>query len=311
MSGTVTGLSGTSLVLQLSTGATYEVAADGEFTFPEEIAEGTTYEITVANHPVGDDQNQICVVENGTGTVTDAVVNISVTCIDSQQVGGTVTGLADGVVLVLQNNGADSLTITANGAFDFATEVAEDADYLVTVATQPTTPNQVCTVVNATGTVAEDTPITDIAVTCVNSYTVGGTVSGLVGSGLILQNNATNDIAITEDGNFTFNTALVDADSYEVTIATSPTTPTQTCIVTNGSGVISSTDITEVSVVCTINKYSFGGEVNNLVGSGLVLQNNAGDDLAIAADGSFTFATTIDDLSTYAITVAAQPITPR
>ena len=36
--------------------------------------------------------------------------------------------------------------------------------------------------------------------------------------------------------------------------------------------------------------FAIGGTVSGLVGSGLVLQNNGGGDLPVAADGSFTFA---------------------
>ena len=38
------------------------------------------------------------------------------------------------------------------------------------------------------------------------------------------------------------------------------------------------TDITEVEVNCTTNAYAVGGTVSGLSGSGLVLQNNGGDD---------------------------------
>ena len=43
------------------------------------------------------------------------------------------------------------------------------------------------------------------AVTCANNgYTVGGTVSGLSGGGLVLQNNGGDDIAVSANGTFTF-----------------------------------------------------------------------------------------------------------
>ena len=49
--------------------------------------------------------------------------------------------------------------------------------------------------------------------------------------------------------------------------------------------------------------YTVGGMVSGL-SSTLVLRNNGGDDLAITADGSFTFATSLDDGSAYVVTVA-------
>jgi len=43
------------------------------------------------------------------------------------------------------------------------------------------------------------------------SYTVGGMVSGLAGSGLVLQNNAGDDRSISANGAFFFPTPVFDA----------------------------------------------------------------------------------------------------
>ena len=51
--------------------------------------------------------------------------------------------------------------------------------------------------------------------------------------------------------------------------------------------------------------YSIGGTVSGLDGT-LVLQNNAGDDLTITADGSFTFATFLVGGTSYEVTVLSQ-----
>jgi len=42
------------------------------------------------------------------------------------------------------------------------------------------------------------------------SYTIGGTVSGVLGGGLVLQNNSGNDLVITADGSFTFSSAVAN-----------------------------------------------------------------------------------------------------
>ena len=52
--------------------------------------------------------------------------------------------------------------------------------------------------------------------------------------------------------------------------------------------------------------YSIGGSVSGLSGD-LTLRNNGGDDLEIAADGPFAFATEIADGSNYSVSVAGQP----
>jgi hypothetical protein len=139
------------------------------------------------------------------------------------------------------------------------------------------------------------------------SYTVGGTVSGLSGTGLVLQNNGGDDLTITTSGTFTFATSIADGAAYAVTIKTQPASPLQTCTVNSGSGTVSGTNVTNVSVVCSTNAYSVGGTVSGLFGSGLVLQNNGGDDLAIAANGTFTFAAMVADGAGYTVTVKTQP----
>jgi len=136
-------------------------------------------------------------------------------------------------------------------------------------------------------------------------YSLGGTVTGLGGSGLALQNNAGDDLVISANGSFTFTTAIVNASSYAVTIATQPAG--QTCTVTNGGGIMAGADVTNVAISCVYN-YTLSGTVTGLAGSGLVLRNNGGDDRAISTNGSFTFATAIADGSSYAVTIATQPI---
>lgn len=84
----------------------------------------------------------------------------------------------------------------------------------------------------------------------VGSFTVGGSVSGLVGSGLVLQNNGGDDLAVAADGSFTFATPLPDTSTYDVTVATQPSNPAQVCSVTNGSGTIAGADVTDVEVTC-------------------------------------------------------------
>lgn len=54
-------------------------------------------------------------------------------------------------------------------------------------------------------------------------------------------------------------------------------------------------------------EYKVGGTVTGLAGK-LVLQNNAGNDLAIGEDGSFAFASPVPDGADYAVTIRAQPL---
>src|SRR5262249_59187248 len=84
-------------------------------------------------------------------------------------VGGSVSGLSGTVVL--QDNGGDNLTVTANGSFTFATALAPGAAYNVTVKTNPT--GQSCSVSNGTGTIASAN-VTSVAVACTTTSAAGG-----------------------------------------------------------------------------------------------------------------------------------------
>ena len=161
--GSVTGLSGTGLVLQDNGGDNLPVSASGSFTFPTKVNSGAAYSVTVMTQP----SNQTCTVANGSGTASANVTNVAVSCAAASSnltIGGTVTGLS-GTGLVLQDNGGDNLTVSKNGAFTFATALATGKAYAVTVATQPSSPSQSCTVTNGTGTTAS-TNVTNIVVNC-------------------------------------------------------------------------------------------------------------------------------------------------
>src|SRR5215472_265573 len=69
------------------------------------------------------------------------------------------------------------------------------------------------------------------------SFTVGGSVSGLTESGLVLRNNGSDDLSINANGSFTFRTALANGSGYSVTVRTQPNG--QTCLVSNVAGTVS------------------------------------------------------------------------
>jgi len=81
------------------------------------------------------------------------------------------------------------------------------------------------------------------------TYTIGGTVSGLLGTGLVLQNNSGDNLAISGNGAFTFAVAIAIGGTYKVTVLTQPSNPAQNCDVTNGSGNPSG-NVTNVQVAC-------------------------------------------------------------
>ncbi len=313
--GTVSGLAGTGLVLQDNGGDNVSMSASGVLAFPKKIADGAPYEVTVLIQPTGPVQS--CVVANGSGTVSGAdVTNVTVTCTTSTfAVGGTVTGLATsdagaGSALVLENHGGDDLTISGNGTFVFPTSVASGATYAVTVKTQPTAPAQSCTVSGAVGTIGSGN-VTSVVVNCAtDTFTVGGSISGLVGT-VVLQNNGGDNVALSANGNFAFATPIPSGAPYAVSVLTQPGAPSQTCAVTNGTGAVANAKVTNVSVACTTNAFTVGGTLSGLAtGDVVVLQDNRGDNLALLANGPFTFATPVTSGGAYAVTVLSQPGAP-
>lgn len=106
-------------------------------------------------------------------------------------IGGKINGLESGKSLVLQNNGADDLNISANGAFTFASAVVNGSNYSVSIKTLPT--NQPCTLTYGKG-VASVSDIANVNVICgpafVGTFSANGNLaSPRTGHGAILLNN--------------------------------------------------------------------------------------------------------------------------
>src|SRR6202140_216638 len=80
-------------------------------------------------------------------------------------------------------------------------------------------------------------------------YTVGGTVTGLTGSGLLLASGFGN-LPVSAAGTFTFGTRVVRGTPYSVSVEAQPSSPTQYCSVANASGIVAATNVTNVSVTC-------------------------------------------------------------
>ena len=195
-------------------------------------------------------------------------------------VGGTVSGLTSGS-LVLKNNNGDDLTISANStSFTFATPVASGASYTVTAATQPS--GLICSVSDGTGTEAIAN-VTNVTVTCaVNTYAVGGTVSGLAsGTSVVLQVNSLNPTTVSANGSFTFSTSLANTTNYVVTVRTQPSG--LTCSVSSGSGTIASANVTNVVVACVTS--GFGTKQLGVAGTitfGLSVATDASGNVYVA-----------------------------
>lgn len=123
------------------------------------------------------------------------VVSIPVPTI-TYTIGGTVTGLT-GSGLVLQNNGGDNVAVAADGAFTFATAVAADAPYNVSVQTQPA--GQICTVQNGSGTARAQ--VGNVAVSCVAPAAKSWQSAGLLETLDVGDVDFDSDVAFDTNGN--------------------------------------------------------------------------------------------------------------
>ena len=82
------------------------------------------------------------------------------------------------------------------------------------------------------------------------TYTIGGIVSGLQGSGLILNNNGSSALTVAASGQFTFPGVVLSGTSYSVAVATQPGAPAQYCSVNAGTGTVSTSNVTAIAVSC-------------------------------------------------------------
>ena len=311
VSGIVAGLTGANTVT-VSNGGVQVSNLGNNAPFSFTVSPGSNYAVTTTSPP-----GQICSVSgNGTGSnISSNVSGVLVSCIvdtNSYTVSGLsagsggLSGLAAGKSLILVNNGTETLILNANGDFSFPTALASGSGYSVTVAVQPG--GQFCSVTNGSGILSAN--VTNVSVTCVNTYTVGGSVTGLTVSGLVLKlNNATSKIIPSFAGNggagtYSFSTALPSGTTYTVGVGIQPAG--YSCTVTNATGIISGT-VTNVNVSCA-KTYTVGGSITGLTASGLILKlNGSGTKIVANGAGAYVFSTGLVAGATFTVTVFQQP----
>ena len=296
--GTIGGLTSPGLLLINGSDRLSVPAGATRFTMSAAVADTSSYAVTVATQPTG----QSCAVTAGTGTVMGAnVTSVSIRCSDQPYaLGGTISGL-NGTGLVLAN-GSDTVTVPINATQFMLAPVAYGAHYAVTVATQPA--GLTCTVSGGSGVMPAAT-VSVVVVCSDQSYTLGGSVSGLNVAGLVLANGTDTLTVPAHATSFTLPTPVAYKSSYDVTVATQPTGVT--CTVSAGSGVMPAANVTSVGVTCSNHVYTLGGTITGLSASGLILTDGT-DRVTVAANASqFSMPTGVAYTSPYTVTVAAQP----
>lgn len=300
LGGHVAGLTVEGLVLANGADTLAVPAQAARFTMPTPVAFGGHYALAIQAQPAG----LTCSIASPTGTMGSADVTTPVvTCApDSFTLGGTATGLASaGLVLA---NGVDTLALAANASrFTMPLAVAFGGAYAVTVATQPT--GQTCSVSAGSGTMGT-AEVQDVVVTCSTlSYPAGGTISGLVASGLVLANGADTLTVPAGATGFTLGAPVAFGGAYAVRVQDQPAG--LTCSVAGGDGTMGAAAVDGIVVACVPNEYPLGGTISGLVAPGLVLANGA-DTLAVPASAAaFTMGDPVAFGSAYTVTVLAQP----
>ncbi len=245
ISGSISGLNG---VVMLSDGTnTIQVSGAGAttpFAFPPVMA--GMYTISVSANPVSPIAQTCVVSAPAMITVSNSdITNVAVTCTTNKYpVGGTIYEL-NGTV-VLEDNGADDYTTNTNGAFNFATSLASDTTYTVTVKTQPAA--QTCVLSNYNGTVT-NAPISDVEVVCDSGLKCGSGVCAINGTDNLCCAAGTGGANCDKaSDNCTSNTEISCADAADCAVANKANTVCCADVHTGGSTYVTSTTC---SATCT------------------------------------------------------------
>jgi hypothetical protein len=189
--------------------------------------------------------------------------------------------------------GSASFSVTTSGTAPLAYQWRHDgvaipganlATYDLLAATTADAGNYSVVVSNAAGTVnSADALLTVLLPT----FTIGGSVTGLTGTGLVLQDNGADAFAISADGSFTFATPVADGSPYAVTVAIQPTG--QACSVTSGAGTVARAAVTTVAVTCGA---VAAPVLSSIAITPAALDLVAGNSGALAATGTYSDAST-------------------
>ena len=167
---------------------------------------------------------------------------------DKTSIGGSLSGLDSGASVTMANSDGDVVTLTQNGSFEFPTFVPGGTSYNVTVVTQPV--GEACSVADGSGTLdAAGDPVTSVQVTCVDTATITGTISGLgAGTSATLSNNG-QLLPVDVNGPFAFPGTVPAGTAYSVTVAVQPAG--ETCTINNGSGTVTAGVAIAIVVTCS------------------------------------------------------------
>ena len=165
----------------------------------------------------------------------------------SYDVSGTISNLnTDG--LVLANGGVNLPIKSGQTSFTFAKRIDYGTDYNITVQSQPAHMN--CTISGGTGSAGHYLSIQAAVLCTQNSYTVGGTVTGLTADGLVLINGNAQTAVAKDSTTFTLGSRIPDGDTYGISVFAQPTGLKCSVAPNTGVGTMGEANVTTVQIAC-------------------------------------------------------------
>jgi hypothetical protein len=301
------------------------VTANGTTEFGTSLRVGTGYAVSIKRQPA----EQICSLSRATGTISNAPPEVSVSCRDviTSELRVTVSGLLGRGLELVERVSGRTVRPNANGVIAFPGRFAERASYTIGVAAQPDDPSQRCTFADSAATASGTMGTSDVlagTLTCVSlpTYSIGGTVAGLRGSGLRIALNDTTTVTIDKPVipgdavRYVFPKRLLGGAPFTVTVLQQPEAPAQNCSVLVALGEVGTADVTTVDVACgprppVVSAYRLGGSVSGLEGSGLKIAFDTNvQNLELTQNGSFAFSQLVESYTDYNIQIVRQPSNP-
>lgn len=160
----------------------------------------------------------------------------SVTVSASAGTGGSIT---PATATVIQGN-TTGFTVTPDSGFDL--DSVSGCGGSLSGSTYTTG------AITAACTVAASFKATDVSTP---TYSVGGSVTGMTGSGLVIANNTTDQLTLNAVGDFVFTEELEAGQTFDVQVVTRPANPANICSIENASGTIGSADVSNIEILCT------------------------------------------------------------
>ena len=158
---------------------------------------------------------------------------------------GRIVDLAkDGLILL--NSGESLPVLAGQSQFVFTKLVKTDDSYNITIAQQPK--GAKCTITSGSGK-ASSYSVSTAVVSCItDQYTLGGSISGLTASGLVLANGKSQVKPDANSTKFVFPNTVGDGSRYTVNVVQNPSG--LACTVSNPVGTMGSSNNETVVVNC-------------------------------------------------------------